>query len=160
MRFVFSLVLAFTLTGCASIDSDQVSPEPTQSASAEANQTMEPMESETADPMESDESASSAKPAPTASSTESPSQSPSPTQTTSSLTLAEVSKRNTQSECWVVIDGGVYDLTDWIRKHPGGAGSISSLCGSDGTAQFTSKHGGEPRPTSTLESYYLGPLAG
>lgn len=74
--------------------------------------------------------------------------------------MADVAKRNTQAECWVVIDNRVYDLTDWIRQHPGGSGSIRSLCGTDGTSQFTSQHGGAGRPTSTLNGYYLGPLAG
>jgi cytochrome b involved in lipid metabolism len=168
MRIVLPLFLLAALTGCASTGSDQALPEQSQSAAAEPSQTMDPMESETMDPMEtdsmdtmeSDESAGSASPSPTASATATPTQSPTPTQTAAALTLSEVAKRNTQSECWVVIDGGVYDLTDWIRQHPGGSGSIRSLCGTDGTAQFTSQHGGEARPSSTLERYYLGPLAG
>lgn len=170
MRILLSLVLLVSLSGCASNSSSEPAPEQTQSAAVEPDPTMDPMESETMDPMEtesmdpmeSEESTGIASPSPssTATATASPTQSPSPTQTAAGYTLTEVAKRNTQSECWVVIDGGVYDLTDWIRQHPGGSGAIRSLCGTDGTAQFTSQHGGEARPSSTLDRYYLGPLAG
>ena len=34
--------------------------------------------------------------------------------------MAEVQKHNSASDCWVVISGVVYDLTDFIREHPGG----------------------------------------
>ena len=90
----------------------------------------------------------------------SPEPEPSPTaeETFQGYTLAEVSERDSAAECWVAIDGGVYDLTDWIRSHPGGSGAILSLCGTDGTASFSSRHGGQARPASTLDGYYLAPL--
>ena len=168
MRLFLPLILLVSLTGCAQVAPSESVTEQTQSSSAEPSQTMDPMESETTDPMEaesmdpmeSEESSNTASPSPTATATASPTQSPSPTQTAVGYTLAEVAKRNTQAECWVVIDGGVYDLTEWIRQHPGGSGAIRSLCGTDGTDQFNSQHGGEARPSSTLDRYYLGPLAG
>ena len=91
---------------------------------------------------------------------QSPEPEPSPTaeETFQGYTLAEVSERDSAAECWVAIDGGVYDLTDWIRSHPGGSGAILSLCGTDGTASFSSRHGGQARPASTLDGYYLAPL--
>ncbi|MEL0319172.1 MAG: cytochrome b5-like heme/steroid binding domain-containing protein, partial [Aquiluna sp.] len=87
---------------------------------------------------------------------------PSPTaeETFQGYTLAEVSERDSAAECWVAIDGGVYDLTEWIRSHPGGSGAILNLCGKDGTTSFTSQHGGQARPSSTLDGYYLAPLIG
>lgn len=164
MRIVLPLLLLAALTGCSSPAATQTMPEQTESASAEPSQTMDPMESETMDPMETQsmEETESAEPessaSPTATATPTPSASPS--QSAAGYTLAEVAKRNTQTECWVAIDGGVYDLTDWIRQHPGGSGAIRALCGTDGTNQFISQHGGESRPSSTLDRYYLGPLAG
>lgn len=130
------------LTGCTAGTSEPA-PEQTSSTSAESSETIDPMASETVDPMESEVAASSASPAPT---TAKPTQSPTPTQTASSYTLAEVAKRNTPSECWVAIDGEVYDLTGWISEHPGGSGAIRSLCGTDGTDEFSSQHGGEGAP--------------
>ena len=58
------------------------------------------------------------------------------------FTMAEVQSHDTASDCWTVIDGKVYDLTSYIPIHPGGQGSIISLCGTDGTAAFTGKHSG------------------
>ena len=92
--------------------------------------------------------------------TEEPSPSPTPEETTLSYTLAQVSQRDSAAECWVAIDGGVYDLTSWIRSHPGGSGAILNLCGKDGTSSFTSQHGGQARPTSTLDGYYIAALVG
>jgi len=51
------------------------------------------------------------------------------------------------------------DLTNWISSHPGGAGAITSLCGTDGTASFKGQHGGSGQPASRLAGYLLGPLA-
>jgi len=85
---------------------------------------------------------------------------PTPEESVNGYTLAQVSERNSAAECWVVIDGGVYDLTQWIRSHPGGSGAILNLCGKDGTASFTSQHGGQARPSSTLDGYFLAPLVG
>ncbi|MCK9344898.1 MAG: cytochrome b5 domain-containing protein [Candidatus Pacebacteria bacterium] len=53
------------------------------------------------------------------------------------LTKAEVAKHATKSNCWVIIDGNVYDLTPYIVQHPGGQGVIIQECGRDGTTAFT-----------------------
>lgn len=168
MRLVLPLLLLGALTGCSSTAATESIPEQTESVSAEPSQTIDPMESETVDPMETEsteetqsaDSESSASPTTKATASPTPTQSASETQSATGFTLAEVAKRNTQTECWVAIDGGVYDLTEWIRQHPGGSGAIRALCGTDGTDQFNSQHGGESRPSSTLDRYYLGPLAG
>lgn len=74
------------------------------------------------------------------------------------LTMADVEMNDSEQSCWSVIDGQVYDLTDWISKHPGGASRIIQLCGTDGTGLFQGQHGGSAAPESTLESYLIGPL--
>ncbi len=76
-----------------------------------------------------------------------------------SYTMAQVSANKTAARCWSVISGNVYDLTTWINAHPGGEGSIISLCGSDGTQDFLAMHRGDGRPISILGNYLLGPLA-
>ncbi|NDE27239.1 MAG: cytochrome b5 domain-containing protein, partial [Actinobacteria bacterium] len=63
------------------------------------------------------------------------------------------------ASCWTVIDNNVYNLTNWISSHPGGAGAIQSLCGVDGTASFKAQHTNQFRPQSSLSSYLLGPLS-
>jgi cytochrome b involved in lipid metabolism len=103
----------------------------------------------------------SPSPIPTQTASPTPTASPSPTPTETAepgFTLAEVSTRNTASECWVAISGNVYDLTRWIDQHRGGRAAILQLCGTDGTRAFTSQHGCKSNPTSTLAGYLIGPL--
>ncbi len=52
--------------------------------------------------------------------------------------LSDISTNNTKGSCWTVIDGSVYDLTDFISKHKGGD-KILAVCGIDGTDLFTGK---------------------
>ena len=89
-----------------------------------------------------------------------PSPTPEPEMTTQSgYTMAKVKENNSASSCWSVINGNVYNLTQWINSHPGGPSVIRGLCGVDGTSSFNGKHRGQGNPTATLASYLLGPLA-
>jgi cytochrome b involved in lipid metabolism len=73
-------------------------------------------------------------------------------------TLADVTKHNNSTDCWTTINGSVYNVTSWISQHPGGADAIISLCGRDGTSDFTAQHGGQARPASELASFKIGVL--
>ena len=74
-------------------------------------------------------------------------------------TMAQVKANNGRAKCWTVISENVYDLTAWIGDHPGGAGAIVSLCGTDGTQGFLAMHRNQSKPESRLAGYLLGPLA-
>jgi cytochrome b involved in lipid metabolism len=74
-------------------------------------------------------------------------------------TMAQVKANNSRAKCWTVISENVYDLTAWIGDHPGGAGAIVSLCGTDGTQGFLAMHRNQSKPESRLAGYLLGPLA-
>ena len=78
---------------------------------------------------------------------------------TAGYTMAQVKTNKSATKCWSVINGNVYDLTAWINSHPGGSGSIISLCGIDGTQDFLAMHRNQSKPESRLSSYLLGPLA-
>ena len=43
------------------------------------------------------------------------------------VSVQEISKHNIPEDLWVVVDGTVYDLTEFAPEHPGGAGSESRL---------------------------------
>lgn len=73
-------------------------------------------------------------------------------------TAAEVAKHNSSASCYSIVDGGVYDLTNWISRHPGGQSAIKYMCGIDATDAFMSQHAGERRPTSILDQYKIGTL--
>ncbi len=86
---------------------------------------------------------------------------PAPVATASSqvaLTKEEVSKHNQRGDCWSIVDGYVYNLTNWIDQHPGGASRIISLCGVDGTSNFLGQHSGSSSAKSRLNNYELGKL--
>ena len=62
---------------------------------------------------------------------------PLPTTPTLTLTLtevAEVSQHNSAEDAWMVIHGRVYNITPYLRYHPGGVSSLLDEAGNDGTA--------------------------
>lgn len=75
-----------------------------------------------------------------------------------SYRLADVAEHNTREDCWAAIDGGVYDLTSWIDKHPGGSDKIIPLCGTDATDAFNNQHSGDAKPAEQLISFRVGSL--
>ena len=55
---------------------------------------------------------------------------------TTTIAIADLAPHSTPADCWVAIDGDVYDLTAFVEQHPGGAQRILDLCGTDGTDAF------------------------
>jgi L-lactate dehydrogenase (cytochrome) len=35
------------------------------------------------------------------------------------LSVEEISKHNTPEDCWIVVDGNVWDMTEFAPEHPG-----------------------------------------
>lgn len=70
-------------------------------------------------------------------------------------TASDVSAHNSATSCWMIINGKVYDVTNFISSHPGGA-SILSGCGTNATAMFASIH--NPATANMLPAYYIGDL--
>jgi len=93
-----------------------------------------------------------------ASPSKSASSSPSATSGLTQLTLEEVKKHDAGTSCWSIVNGNVFDLTNWITKHPGGAAVIRAICGKDGTSAFEGQHAGQGKPANQLSNYYLGKL--
>jgi cytochrome b involved in lipid metabolism len=79
--------------------------------------------------------------------------------TTQTYTLAEVALHSLQTSCWTAVDGNVYDLTPFISSHPGGVENIMKICGKDGTAAFSAKHGGNEKPAAQIAKLKIGVLA-
>jgi cytochrome b involved in lipid metabolism len=50
----------------------------------------------------------------------------------------EIIKHTSGDDKWLVINGCVYDITQWQHKHPGGARIISHFAGQDATVSFHS----------------------
>lgn len=73
----------------------------------------------------------------------------------------EVARHASKDDCYMIIEGKVYDLTSYINKHPGGI-IIADYCGKDGTEAFNArgreKEPHSPRAREILKNYYLGEL--
>lgn len=54
--------------------------------------------------------------------------------------IEDVRKHNTKEDCWVIVDGKVYDVTSWIERHPGGELLILDVAGMDITDAFLVNH--------------------
>lgn len=65
------------------------------------------------------------------------------TPVTSSITLdaQTIAKHNRASDCWIIISKGVYAVTSYLNKHPGGASRITPYCGKDATTAFATQGG-------------------
>lgn len=48
----------------------------------------------------------------------------------------ELEQHNKEGDVWVLVNGMVYDLSPFYRKHPGGPDSIMEFAGKDGTEKF------------------------
>jgi cytochrome b involved in lipid metabolism len=44
------------------------------------------------------------------------------------ISVEEISKHNTPEDCWIVVDGKVWDITDFAPEHPGGGESTYMFC--------------------------------
>jgi cytochrome b involved in lipid metabolism len=49
----------------------------------------------------------------------------------------EVEKHSSKTDCWVVINDYVYNLTNFKRTHPGGTKLIDHFAGQDATVSYT-----------------------
>ena len=52
------------------------------------------------------------------------------------LSWDEVRAHSTRDSCWVVLDGDVLDLTDWLADHPGGGNILLAHAGGDASGVF------------------------
>ena len=82
---------------------------------------------------------------------------------TINLDKVEVAKHSSSADCWVIVEGNVYNLTQFLGQHSGGGSAIVPYCGKDGTNAFLTKdqspsqshQGGD---LSILNVYKLGAL--
>lgn len=76
-----------------------------------------------------------------------------------SYTLQEVVKHNLPTDCWLVIQDRVYDVTAFIAEHPGGPDKIINYCGQDATVAFLTKGGRgqhSDKAIQLLNSFLIG----
>ena len=77
---------------------------------------------------------------------------------TAVYTLDDVAQHATREDCWIAVEGGVYDVTEFMEIHPGGIGMLKMVAGKDATQHFQEMH--RPEILTTIgASYRIGTLA-
>lgn len=76
--------------------------------------------------------------------------------------LAEVATHNSEKDCWMAIEGKVYNVTEFIPKHPGGKAIVGG-CGKDASTLFnerpTNNKGPHPaQANELLKGFFIGDL--
>jgi cytochrome b involved in lipid metabolism len=92
-----------------------------------------------------------------------PTPKPTPAPQPTGPTLADVAKHATADDCWIVVNGGIYDVTSYIPIHPGGRNRIINQCGTDATTAFETQGGRgshSSRAWSLLENYRVSMIDG
>jgi cytochrome b involved in lipid metabolism len=81
--------------------------------------------------------------------------------TTMKYMMVDVAKHATAADCWVTVEGKIYDITKLIPTHSGGP-AISGLCGKDATTAFNTRAGNGPHPAEAkmdLQTYFVSDLS-
>ncbi|NBB91553.1 MAG: cytochrome b5 domain-containing protein [Gammaproteobacteria bacterium] len=79
-----------------------------------------------------------------------------------SYTLAEVAEHGQLDDCWMAIEGKVYDFTDYIDQHPTPPAVMAPWCGKEATEGMRTKGYGRDhseRAWQMAEQYLIGELA-
>lgn len=75
--------------------------------------------------------------------------------------LPTVQTHNQPTDCWLIIDHQVYDVTNYLDQHPGGARRIVPYCGQEATQAFATQ-GGEGQHSAfaqqVLQQFKIGQL--
>ena len=67
------------------------------------------------------------------------------------LTLAEVARHARPDDCWMAIDGSVYDFTAYLPRHPSEPEVIEAWCGREASEAYRTKTRGRP-PTPNADT--------
>ena len=74
--------------------------------------------------------------------------------------LATVAQHDNVDDCWYVLYDTIYDLTDYVYQHPGGARRIFNECGTDATSTYEAerKHDQDLLEKEGMDFFKLGSL--
>uniref|UniRef100_A0A8B9RK64 Cytochrome b5 heme-binding domain-containing protein n=1 Tax=Astyanax mexicanus TaxID=7994 RepID=A0A8B9RK64_ASTMX len=74
-------------------------------------------------------------------------------------TWDEVQKHNHRGDQWVVIERKVYNVSNWVNRHPGGRRVIGHYAGEDATEAFTAFHPDQKFVRKFMKPLLVGELA-
>lgn len=101
-------------------------------------------------------------PTPTRSPTPTVAPTQAPLSQTQSYTQAQIATHNTSSNCWLIINNNVYDVSTYLVQHPGGVSVVTPYCGKEATQAFNTQ-GGRGSHSNTaknlLTQFQIGTLS-
>ncbi len=74
-----------------------------------------------------------------------------------SYDLKEVALHASEKDCWMAIEGKVYDVTSYVSRHPGGK-AILNGCGKDATVLFNERPTNQKGPHPAQAKQQLAPM--
>ncbi|PLW80953.1 cytochrome b5 [Kineobactrum sediminis] len=77
-------------------------------------------------------------------------------------TLDDVAEHDSLDDCWMAIEGTVYDVTDYVPRHPAPDSVIKPWCGKEATEGMRTKGANRDHSSMAwqmLEDYRIGVLA-
>ena len=77
---------------------------------------------------------------------------------TRSYSKEEVAKHNTEKDCWVILNGKVYNVTEFLPDHPGGKKAIVLYAGKDASEEFNMLHAANVLTKYLPKEACLGPV--
>ncbi|KAI0741103.1 glyoxylate dehydrogenase [Earliella scabrosa] len=72
------------------------------------------------------------------------------------LTGPQVAEHASRDSCWIIVHGKVYDVTDFLDEHPGGAKIILKYAGKDATEAYEPIHPPDAITTNLPVEKHLG----
>lgn len=77
------------------------------------------------------------------------------------VSAAELARHASPGDCWIAVEGGVYDVSGCVDAHPAPRRVLTSRCGKEATRAFAGKgvgrpHGAEAR--AALDGLRVGAL--
>ena len=77
------------------------------------------------------------------------------------FSLQAIAAHNRAEDCWMAIDGQIYDLSAYIPQHPSAPDVIVAWCGKEATTAYMTKNRGRPHSpyaAELLQRYKIGAL--
>lgn len=87
---------------------------------------------------------------------------PAPARAERAIPASELARHASAADCWLAVEGGVYDVTDYVLSHPAPRAALTDWCGREATRAFADKGRGRPHSAgarAVLESLRIGSLA-
>lgn len=80
------------------------------------------------------------------------------------ITAPQLAEHATADSCWLLIEGRVYDMTPYLRRHPGSQLPVLKVCGKEATEAFLTQGGRGSRHSyeaiDKMATLYIGDYAG